>query len=630
MTQLMQKKALATKRLADTSKRMLNDISGNQDEHKFQMLSMEMFAKELNETEKMIVQAMQWLENVLKGDYKNVVTLVENSRQRLDTLRDAALREEHEHNRILKAGEQLNKYNQSHMEGVIDGILNDVAIAADQLEEELDEHIFEEAVHNRLGPRNIEAVIRLGENDTDFEEGSVIKLVDAADNQFVLAKGKDSTVPHEDHQLIKDLICLTVATTFFGWICTILSLPPMFGFILGGVVVGPSGFNTIKSNVQVETMGEFGMFFILLCVGLEFSPTTLRKVLRVATLGSGAMMSLMVALGLILGRLWSASGSESVFVAACLSLSSTPLVIKFLTSSSDVKEENLSSSDYGVVLLGILIMQDVYLGILMALLPNMALGSGTQILDVLLIIINLIAAMAFVLCACFFGAKIIIGPLYKYLVRKGNKELTVLVTVSLAFLALMGTNYLHISMELGCFLAGIVISAQGHGLGDEVENLIQPLKDFLSAIFFGSIGLHVFPQFLSYEMTVLTTLTIICVGAKYLISVLVLALLIPRSSWHVKWIASAGLAQVSEFSFVLSSRARRLGLISREVYLLILAVTSLSQLFAPILWKFTLWHLRINQRKSPRALRQNSLNLPAIPESFGAVESDTHLIQRTP
>lgn len=166
------------------------------------------------------------------------------------------------------------------------------------------------------------------------------------------------------------------------------------------------------------------------------------------------------------------------------------------------------------------------------------------------------------------------------------------------FFMLTVTEFLDVSMELGCFLAGALLSSQGHMVTAEVTGCIEPIRDFLAIIFFASIGLHVFPTFVLYELTILLVLTLTLVIMKFVMAVLVLSAILPPSSRNIRWIVSAGLAQVSEFSFVLGSRARRAGIISREVYLLVLSVTTLSLLLAPLLWRVT------THRWVPRAERK--------------------------
>lgn len=137
--------------------------------------------------------------------------------------------------------------------------------------------------------------------------------------------------------------------------------------------------------------------------------------------------------------------------------------------------------------------------------------------------------------------------------------------VTLLLPPLQVTERLDVSMELGCFLAGALVSSQGHKVTEEVVSYIEPIRDFLAIVFFASIGLHVFPTFVLYELTILMALTLLVVIMKFVLAALVLSLLLPKTSQYIKWIVAAGLAQVSEFSFVLGSRARRAGIISREV-----------------------------------------------------------------
>ncbi|CAH1781152.1 unnamed protein product [Owenia fusiformis] len=620
---LLRRKKFAIERLVEYVKRTSANKNIPIDERHYQADVFNTFMKELNESEVLIFTSMDWLDNALKGNYRDFLNIKQSSKQRLEALRDATLKEEQEYNALLNAEKQkadiqerLKHLNSStKIEGVIDDILNQVAKAADQLEHDLDDHIFDNAVKeqaNKAQGNNIEAVIRLHDRDTDQaneqanksdDQGmEVMKLVDSRDNQFVLSKGKDSTVPHEDHHLIQDVIYLMLLSFLFGWLCTALHFPTMFGYVLSGIILGPSGFNTLKSLVQLETLGEFGVFFILFSVGLEFSPDQLKKVLKVATLGSASIMGIMVAFGVLLGNIVYASHSESAFIAACLSLSSTPLVVRFLSSN---KEREMSQgTDYGTVLLGILIMQDVLLGLLIALLPTLAqhgTSSEGPLLQFMILFAQLGGALCVTVMLAWLLAQYAVGPFYRYLVKKDSNELTMLATISIAFLMLTITNFLHISMELGCFIAGILVSAQGHHLAEHIDSLIQPIKNFLGSIFFASIGLHVFPSFLAYEVTILTTLTMAVVGFKFFTSVFVLGLLLPKSAKHYKWIVAAGLAQVSEFSFVLGSRARQLGLISREIYLLILSVTTLSLILAPVLWRMSLWQLRSRRPKRQRA-----------------------------
>ncbi|XP_032170126.1 transmembrane and coiled-coil domain-containing protein 3 isoform X3 [Mustela erminea] len=509
-----------------------------------------------------------------------------------------------------------NMQHQNRSLSILDEILEDVRKAADRLEEEIEEHAFDD--NKSVKGVNFEAVLRVEEDEANPKQNltkreaegdlGLSMLIDSQNNRYILTKPRDATIPRADHHFLKDIVTIGMLSLPCGWLCTTIGLPTMFGYIICGVLLGPSGLNSIKSVVQVETLGEVGVFFTLFLVGLEFSPERLRKVWKIAFQGPCYMTLLMIAFGLFWGHLLQIRPTQSVFVSTCLSLSSTPLVSRFLMGSARGEKEG--DADYGAVLLGMLVVQDVQLGLFIAGMPTLiqaGAGSHSSVVMETLRILALVGQILFSLAAacllCLVVKTYLIGPYYRklHVEGKGNKEILILGISAFIFLMLMVTELLDVSMELGCFLAGALISSQGHMVTEEVVAYIEPIRDFLVIIFFASIGLHVFPTFVVYELTVLMVLTLSVVIMKFALAALVLSLLLPKSWQYVKWIVAAGLAQVSELSFVLGSRARRAGIISREVYLLILSVTTLSLLLAPVLWRAVL------TRCVPRPERRSSL-----------------------
>ncbi|XP_070799064.1 transmembrane and coiled-coil domain-containing protein 3 [Pituophis catenifer annectens] len=602
---LLHQKNVVLNKLKSAIRAVEKDSGLSLEERTFQVHTFEIFQKELNESENSVFQAIYGLQRALQGDYKDVVNMKESSRQRLEALREAAIKEETEYVELLAAekhqAEALkNMQHQNKSLSILDEILEDVRKAADRLEEEIGEHAFDD--NKSVRGVNFEAVLRVEEDEADSKRNiskreveddlGLSMLIDSQNNQYILTKPRDSTIPRADHHFIKDIVTIGMLSLPCGWLCTTIGLPTMFGYIICGVLLGPSGLNSIKSIVQVETLGEFGVFFTLFLVGLEFSPERLRKVWKISLQGPCYMTLLMITFGLLWGHLLQIRATQSVFIATCLSLSSTPLVSRFLAGSARGDKEG--EIDYSSVLLAMLVMQDVQLGLFIAVMPTfIQAGFGThssiikEILRILMLIGQILFSLAAVLLICLVLKTYLIGPYYRklHIESKGNKEILVLGISAFVFLMLMLTELLDVSMELGCFLAGALISSQGHMVTEEVISCIEPIRDFLAIIFFASIGLHVFPTFVIYELTVLLFLTLSVVIMKFFLAVLVLSMILPKNSQYIKWIVSAGLAQVSEFSFVLGSRARRAGIISREVYLLILSVTTLSQLLAPALWK---------------------------------------------
>ncbi|KAJ4947725.1 hypothetical protein JOQ06_009758 [Pogonophryne albipinna] len=586
---LLRQKNVAVRKLAGAADAVRLDRTLSDPERLFQVHTLEVFQKELNESEHLVFQAVHSLQRALQGDYRDVVNIKESSRQRLAALREAAIKEEQEYVELVAA----EKHQQAALKSalaqnktlsMLDEILEDVRKAADRLEEEIGEHAFD-------NNKEME-----GSKQKDVKDDMGLSmLIDSQNNQYVLTKPRDSTMPIADHHLIKDLVSVVMLSLPCGWICSLIGLPSMFGYIICG------------SMVQVETLGELGVFFILFVVGLEFSPERLQKVWKTSVQGSCYLSLMMVGAGLLWGQLLHIRPTQTVFISTCLSLSSTPLVSRFLAGGSRGEREKEGELDYSSVLLGMLVMQDVQLGLFIAAMPTLIQAqSGDEesfllgSLSVLYLLAQILVSLAAVLLLCLLLKSVLIAPFYKKLhaESKGNKEILVLGMAAFVFFMLTVTEFLDVSMELGCFLAGALLSTQGHMVTTEVMGCIEPIRDFLAIIFFASIGLHVFPTFVLYELTILLVLTFTLVIMKFMMAVLVLSFILPPGSQHIRWIVSAGLAQVSEFSFVLGSRARRAGIISREVYLLVLSVTTLSLLLAPVLWKVTThkWVPRVEQK----------------------------------
>ncbi|XP_034858897.1 transmembrane and coiled-coil domain-containing protein 3 isoform X9 [Mirounga angustirostris] len=619
---LLRQKTVVLNKLKSAIRAVEKDVSLSDEEKLFQVHTFEIFQKELNESENSVFQAIYGLQRALQGDYRDVVNMKESSRQRLEALREAAIKEETEYVELLAAEKHQvealkNMQHQNKSLSILDEILEDVRKAADRLEEEIEEHAFDD--NKSVKGVNFEAVLRVEEEEANSKQNltkreveddlGLSMLIDSQNNRYILTKPRDATIPRADHHFLKDIVTIGMLSLPCGWLCTTIGLPTMFGYIICGVLLGPSGLNSIKSVVQVETLGEVGVFFTLFLVGLEFSPERLRKVWKIALQGPCYMTLLMIAFGLLWGHLLQIRPTQSVFISTCLSLSSTPLVSRFLVGSARGEKE-AGDIDYSAVLLGMLVVQDVQLGLFIAGMPTLiqaAAGTYSSVVMETLRILALVGQILFSLAAAFLLCLVIktylIGPYYRklHMESKGNKEILILGISAFIFLMLMVTELLDISMELGCFLAGALISSQGHMVTEEVVSYIEPIRDFLVIIFFASIGLHVFPTFVVYELTILMVLTLSVVIMKFALAALVLSLLLPKSSQYVKWIVAAGLAQVSELSFVLGSRARRAGIISREVYLLILSVTTLSLLLAPVLWRAAI------TRCAPRPERRSSL-----------------------
>ncbi|CAK7352994.1 unnamed protein product [Dovyalis caffra] len=194
------------------------------------------------------------------------------------------------------------------------------------------------------------------DNDNGAEDTPT--LIDRKDNVFIISNFKSKyPVLQLDLRLISDLVVVIVSATCGGIAFACAGQPVITGYLLAGSIIGPGGFNFVSEMVQVETVAQFGVIFLLFALGLEFSTTKLRVVRAVAVVG-----------GLL--ELCGGKSSEGVFVGALLSMSSTAVVLKFLM------EKNSTNALHGQVTIGTLILQDCAVGLLFALLPVLGGTSG--------------------------------------------------------------------------------------------------------------------------------------------------------------------------------------------------------------------------------------------------------------
>ena len=455
-------------------------------------------------------------------------------------------------------------------------------------------------------------------------------LVDSQNNKYVLSKPKDTTSPLVNHHFANDIMLLLLTALPLGILCHWFGLPCLFGYLMTGVLIGPSGFNQIEHVVQIETISEFGVFMIMFFTGLELNPERIMRVWKISIQGSLYTMAIIVYVGCVTGKfiLKNVPMGSTAFTYACLTLSSTPLVVKFLQQNKD--KEISADSECGTILLGLLVMQDVQLGFIIAILPALAkhvargkirmavaagensmsaaavaantISASQEIFGILELLFEILGSLVIVVLVAIILARYVVNPLIRFLQRH-PKEIQILGFLGIMFSFLLFTKSMSLSSELGCFIAGIVISTSAKNYTETIIEILEPLKDMLSTFFFTTIGFHVFPSFVAYELTILLWLTAVIVTLKFTVSALVMKGVLPsnnnsNNAQNYKWIISAGLAQISEFSFVLSSRARRLEVINREVYLLILSTTTLSLILAPVLWKLSVLHFHWNRSKA--------------------------------
>ena len=373
----------------------------------------------------------------------------------------------------------------------------------------------------------------------------------------------------EDFRLIVDLVMVLAAAAGGGLIAALLRQPILLGYLVGGMLVGPAGLGLVKELVQVETLAQFGAAFLLFALGVEFSLTELRKV-QAISLGGGGLQILSTILVTTLAAVgigWVTSPTQGVFLGAILSLSSTAVVLKCLM------ERNETETPHGRVMLGILVVQDLALGLMLAVLPALDRPS-----DEIGVAVGIALLKTGLLAAGAIAAGIwVIPSLLRLLARTESRELFLLGVVTLCLCIALLTEALGLSIEMGAFIAGLMISEVEYA--DQTLTYVEPIRDIFASLFFAAIGMLIDPIFLWNNLELILGLVAIVFVGKFLIITPLVYLF--RYPLKTALIAGLGLAQIGEFSFVLASEGQVLGLVSRRVYLLILGTTAVTLVITP-------------------------------------------------
>ena len=373
----------------------------------------------------------------------------------------------------------------------------------------------------------------------------------------------------EDFRLIVDLVAVLAAAAGGGLLAALLRQPVLLGYLLGGAIVGPAGLGLIKELVQVETLAQFGAAFLLFALGVEFSLAELKKV-RAISLGGGTLQilsTILITTLVSVGIGWVTSPTQGIFLGAVLSLSSTAVVLKSLM------ERNETETPHGRVMLGILVVQDLALGLMLAVLP--ALNSPSE--EIWLAIAIALLKTALIAGGAIAAGIWLIPRLLRLLAKTESRELFLLGVVALCLGIALLTEYLGLSIEMGAFIAGLMISEVEYA--DQTLTYVEPIRDIFASLFFAAIGMLIDPGFIWSNLElILGLVALVFVGKFLIVTPLVRAF---RYSLKTALIAGLGLAQIGEFSFVLASRGQSLGLVSRRVYLLLLGTTAVTLVFTP-------------------------------------------------
>lgn len=375
--------------------------------------------------------------------------------------------------------------------------------------------------------------------------------------------------------LIVEMVTVLGVAVSGGYLVSRLRQPVLLGYLLGGIVVGPAGLKLVTLEGDIQVLSEVGVALLLFALGVEFSLKDLLR-LRVIALGGGSLqiiLTILLAGGLAYLTGWVQTVPKAIFLGAVLSLSSTAVVLKSLIERNEVQ------TIHGQVMLAILIVQDLGLGLMLAVLP--ALTQPTNIIGIALFT-ALLKVLLFLLGAILTG-RWVIPFLIRLLAQSGSQELFLLGILVLCLGIALFTYAIGLGIAMGAFVAGLMISNVEYA--DHALDRVLPMRDVFATLFFVSIGILIDPGFLLANGWVLIGLIAVTMLGKAAI----VALIVRGFGYSLKTALTVGIGinQIGEFSFVLAGVAQTQGLFSSRLYGLTVGTTAITLLLAPFMLKAT-------------------------------------------
>ncbi len=386
----------------------------------------------------------------------------------------------------------------------------------------------------------------------------------------------------EHFEILAILFCAVLVV----WLFRRLKLPAILAYLVAGMLVGEHGLNMAHGAVDYDHFAELGIVFLLFTLGLEFSLPRLiamrHLVLSVGALQVVISLILFVIIALIFGL----SFSAAFVVGSILALSSTAIVIRQLSETGAMKRKS------GQISVAVLLFQDVAVVPLLIIIPMLALDNQTSMVWALMV------AMfkgVVVVSLLLLSGKWLLPKVFNTIAQVRTDELFVLTTLLITLLASALTQWFGLSMALGAFLAGMMLSESEYK--HQLEADIRPYRDILLGLFFITVGMKLDVNLL---ITSPIMLLVIMFGFM-LVKVLVVKVLAVKAGESSKdaWASGLILAQMGEFGFVLIALANQVGLLPLEISSMLLGAGVLSMAITPYMIEHARsWSLFLSQEKS--------------------------------
>ena len=369
--------------------------------------------------------------------------------------------------------------------------------------------------------------------------------------------------------VFNDLLILLLVSIPIAIIFDRLRLPVIIGFMIAGVLIGPFGFGLIRDVGAVESLAEIGVVLLLFTIGLEFSVRRIVDMKRLVLWGGGLQVVLTTLLVIGITYLLGRPFRQEVFFGFLFALSSTAIVLKTFIERAEI------DTPHGKAAVGILLFQDFCIVPMMLMVPILSGKEGSSPGRILLKLGAAFLAIAVIL----FAARILVPRVLHHIVRLRSSEVFIIFIVFVTLGTSWLTSQFGLSLALGAFIAGLVLSESEYS--HQIVADILPFRDVFNSVFFVSIGMLLSVGFLVANWLYVLAWVAGLIVAKTLMAVIAVRIL--GYPLRVSVMAGVALAQVGEFSFILARAGVGQGLLADSDYQSFLAASIISMIATPFL-----------------------------------------------
>lgn len=371
---------------------------------------------------------------------------------------------------------------------------------------------------------------------------------------------------------LPELVALFTISVGIAYLCYRVNIEPIVGFLLAGVIIGPNALGLVQDQELVDMLAEIGIILLLFTIGIEFSLERLSRIKKAIFMGGGLQVVITTTLVAVGFYLFGTDWSASIYTGCLVALSSTAIILGLLSN------QDKTDTPSGQLTLAVLIFQDLAIILMVLLVPFLA-GDSQSISDIGRILVTAVLLIILVLVL----TQRIVPWILEKVAKTQRRELFLLTVVAICFGTAAITNLAGVSLALGAFLAGLVVS-ESH-FSEQAISEILPLRTIFNAVFFVSVGMLLDLNYVIQNPLIILGTALAAVIIKFIIATG--SLLALKNPVRIATASGFALAQIGEFSFVLERAGRAAGItpagLGEPGSQTFIAVAVLLMLFTPFM-----------------------------------------------